>query len=557
MSEPTQSFDYIVVGGGSAGCVLASRLSEAKDRSVLLLEAGGRDHHYLLRMPLAFLRAMLQPRFSWGYFSEPEPQLNGRRIPLPRGRVLGGSGSINGLFYMRGHSLDFDTWRQLGCMGWGYEDVLPYFKRSESSWRGATKYHGDRGPVYVCAIDTTRLLHERLMQTAASAGFNTTDDIHGDIEEGFARGEVTIDRRGRRSSSSWAYLHPVMGRRNLTVTLDALVTRVLLEGGRAVGVEFHHEGRRQQVRAQREVILAGGTYNSPQLLMLSGIGPADELRKHGITPSIDLPGVGRNLSEHPHIPVEFVARLPVTFLNELRFDRAALSVMQWALFGSGAFATQINSCNVVVRTHAGLTQPDVQLMCNPVRMDAKLWFPLLTGKQDHRITADVVVLHQKSRGWVTLRSANPLDPPRIQLNSFAESSDFEIARRGIATARRIYRTAPQAEIVGKEIRPGAALQSDAELDAYIRESASVTQHPVGTCSMGTGTQAVVDPQLRVRGVEGLRVADASIMPTVPGANTNAAVVMIAEKASDLILGRPALPPERVRRRSRAELEPVN
>ena len=556
MSESATAFDYIVVGGGSAGCVLASRLSEEADRSVLLLEAGGRDSHYLLRMPLAFLRAMFQPHFSWGYSSEPEPHLNGRRVPLPRGRVLGGSGSINGLFYMRGHSLDFEAWRQLGCEGWGYEDVLPYFKRSEKSWRGAGKYHGDRGPVEVCAIDTTRLLHDRLMRTAAPSGFNTTEDIHGDLEEGFARGEVTIDRRGRRASTSWAYLHPVMGRRNLTVTLNAQVTRVLLERGRAVGVEFNHRGRLQQARARREVVLSGGTYNSPQLLMLSGIGPADELRKLGIKPSVDLPGVGRNLSEHPHIPVEFVASIPVTFLNELRFDRAAFSVMQWALFGTGAFATQINSCNVVVRTDPRLSQPDVQLMCNPVRMDAKLWFPLLTSRQEHRITADVVVLHQKSRGSVTLRSSNPLDAPRIQLNSFAEPSDFEIARRGIRTARRIYRTAPQAEIVGEEVRPGTAVQSDAELDAYVRASASVTQHPVGTCSMGVGADAVVDPQLRVRGVEGLRIADASVMPTVPGANTNAAVVMIAEKASDLMLGRALLPAEQVRATARAALEAV-
>jgi choline dehydrogenase len=547
MNERSQAFDYIVVGGGSAGCALAGRLSEAADRSVLLLEAGGADHHWLLRMPLAFLRAMLQPRFTWGYMSEPEPTLEGRRVFLPRGRVLGGSGSINGMFYMRGHSQDFESWRRMGCEGWGYADVLPYFKRMERSWRGATAYHGDSGPIDVVPIDTARLLHEPLMQTAVAAGFNVTDDIHGEIEEGFARGEVTIDRRGRRGSTSWSYLHPVMGRPNLVVTLEAHATRVLTENGRAVGVEYRQHGAVRQARAHREVILAGGTYNSPQLLMLSGIGPADELRKLGIEPVVDLPGVGRNLSEHPHTPVEFSASVPHTFLNELRWDRAVLSTMQWALFGRGAFATQINSCNVVVRTRPDLTQPDVQLMCNPVRMDAKLWFPGLTSRQDHRITADVVVLHQKSRGWVKLRSANPLDAPRIQLNTFADSSDLEIARRGIETARRIYRTPPQSRLVRGETRPGAAIQSDAELDAYIRATTGVTQHPVGTCSMGTGADAVVDPALRVRGIEGLRVADASVMPTVPGGNTNAATVMVAERASDLILGRPPLPPEYVRR----------
>ena len=538
--------DFIVVGGGSAGCVLAARLSEAPDRRVLLLEAGGMDRHYLLRMPLGFLRAMLRPRFSWGYWSEPERELDGRKVPLPRGRVLGGSGSINGMFYMRGHSRDFDGWAARGCAGWGYADVLPYFKRMETSWRGAGKYHGDRGPLHVCPIDTTRLLHEPLMQTAVAAGFNTTEDIHGDVEEGFARGEVNIDPRGRRASTSWAYLHPNMRRPNLAVTLEAQVTRLLLEKGRAVGVEYSHAGQLRQVRAAREVVLAGGAYNSPQLLMLSGIGPAEDLRRLGIEPRLDLAGVGRNLSEHPHIPVEFEACVPVTFLNELRFDRAALSVMQWALFGRGAFATQINSCNVVIRTRPDLTQPDVQLMCNPVRMDARVWAPLVTPRQSHRITADVVVLHQHSRGWVTLRSANPLEPPRVHLNLYSDPADLATARRGIETARHIYATPPQSKLVGQEIRPGAALRSEAQLDAYIRATSGVTQHPVGTCSMGVGADAVVDPQLRVRGIEGLRVADASVMPTVPGGNTNAAVVMIAERASDLLLGRAPLPAEHVR-----------
>jgi choline dehydrogenase len=546
MNEPSQSFDYIVVGAGSAGCVLASRLSEDKDSSVLLLEAGGRDDHYLLHMPLGFLRAMMNPKYSWGYFSEPEPQLKGRKVPLPRGRVLGGSGTINGMFYMRGHSLDFETWKQMGCEGWGYADVLPYFKRMETSWRGAGRYHGGEGPLHVCAIDTTRLLHEPLYQTAEPAGFNTTDDIHGDVEEGFSRGEVTIDPRGRRASSARAYLHPVANRPNLTVTLGALVTRVLIEKGRAVGVEYAREGKLHTVRASAEVILAGGTYNSPQLLLLSGIGPADDLRKLGIPPVADLPGVGRNLSEHPHIPIEFAAAVPITFLNQLRFDRAALSVLKWALLGRGAFATQINSCNIIIRTRPDLAQPDVQLMCNPVRMDAKLWFPIVTPRQAHRITADVVVLHQRSRGWLTLRSASPHDPPRVQLNLFADPADFDTARRGIWAARKIYSTQPQARIAGEEIRPGAALRTDAELEAYIRHTAQVTQHPVGTCSMGTGIHAVVDPQLRVRGIEGLRIADASIMPTVPGGNTNAAVIMVAEKASDHIRGRAPLPPEYVR-----------
>jgi choline dehydrogenase len=529
-----RSFDYLVVGAGSAGCVLANRLS-ADGARVLLLEAGGSDAHLLLRMPLGFLEAFRNPRFGWGYWSEPEPNLQGRKLPVPRGRMLGGTSNLNGMFYMRGHHLDFDTWRDLGCEGWGYEDVLPYFRRMETSWRGANRYHGADGPLSVVAIDTRKLLHEPLMATAAAAGFATTEDIHGAVQEGFARGEVTITRNGRRASTSQAYLYPVLSRPNLVVESNALVTRIVIENGRATGVEYTKSGAALRAHAAREVVLCGGTYNSPQLLMLSGIGPAVDLEAHGIRTLVDLPGVGRNLSEHARVPVEFEASQPVTFLNELRLDRMALSVLQWHLFGTGMCATQINSCNVVIRTQPDLRQPDVQLMCNPVRMDARLWFPGFGKPQEHRLTADVVLLHPESRGSVTLRSANPLDAPRIRFNLLSHPAEFETARRGIETARRIYRTEPQASITGRETAPGEALTTREQLDAYIRATAGTTQHPVGTCKMGIDAEAVVDPQLRVRGVEGLRVADASIMPTVTGGNTNAPVIMIGEKASDLIL----------------------
>ncbi len=536
-STPTRTYDDIIIGAGSAGCVLAARLSEDKGRQVLLIEAGGKDDHPYVRMPLGFLRAMLNPKHNWGYVSEPEPNLNNRSLNLPRGRLLGGSSSINGMFYMRGHPRDYDTWRQMGCEGWGYADVLPYFKKMETSWRGPGKYHGGDGPLNVVPIDTRRLLHDPLMETAAAAGYPLSDDISAEHAEGFSKGEVTIDKRGRRASTSRAYLHPAMRRPNLTVEIEALTSRVLIENGRAVGVEYTQNGQRHQVRARREVILAGGTYNSPQLLMLSGIGPAEHLHEHGITTVVDLPGVGRNLSEHPVVMMQFAAKQPVTFLKELRYDRAALWTAQWALFGNGPFATQINSCNVVIRTAPQLEQPDIQLMCNPVRMDAALWFPGVTKQLQHCFQVGVVLLHPHSRGEVKLRSASPLDPPRIRLNLMGSPIEFETMRRGIREARRIYRTDPQGQLTGPELVPGDKADSDAALDDFIRSIASGCQHPVGTCTMGSGPEAVVDDELRVHGVEGLRVVDASIMPTVPGANTNAAAIMIGEKAADMILGR--------------------
>ena len=531
-----EEVDYIVVGAGSAGCVLANRLSADGQNSVLLLEAGGEDRHPLVRMPVGFMKALQRRSLTWGYESEPEPNLNGRRLPIPRGRLLGGSSSINGMFHIRGHRLDFDEWRDLGCTGWGYQDVLPYFLRSESNWRGAGPFHGGQGPLQIRHIDTRELLDEPLRAAAVRAGHAVTDDYDGEHNEGIARGDVAIDARGRRSSTARAYLHPVRDRANLRVHTRAVATRVLIENGRAVGVEYTRNGQLVQARARCEVVLSGGAYNSPQLLMLSGIGPAAHLKSLGIPVVVDLPGVGGNLVEHPRMMLMYRASAPVTFTNQLRLDKAIGSVLKWALFGKGPFATQICSGTVLLKTRPELDRPDIQLLCNPVRFDAGLWFPGLVKPKEHSFYITVCQLHAKSRGRVSLRSANPGDAPKIALNLFSAPEDVESMRAGLRAARQIYAQSPQADLIDTETIPGAHLNSDTELAQAIREFGGITHHPVGTCAMGVGPDAVVDPQLRVHGVAGLRVVDASIMPTIPGGNTNAATVMIAEKAADLILG---------------------
>jgi len=538
-------FDYIIVGAGSAGCVLANRLSAEPALRVLLLEAGGPEvRHWRMKMPLAWRDTFQDPSVSWGYLSEPEPAAEGRRIPVPRGKVLGGSSSVNGMMYSRGHAADYDEWRALGLPGWGYADVLPYFRRAEANWRGESIYHGTTGPLTVAPHITDQDLYPRLIATARKLGYRHLEDFHGADVEGFSAPEFNV-HRGRRASTAARYLRPILQRPNLTVIARALSHRVLLEGDRAIGVEYALDGQLLRARAEREVLLAAGAFNSPQLLLLSGVGPARELGPLGIPLRHDLPGVGKNLQDHQSAGVMFAAAGPITFESELRLDRLMLSVLRWQLFGTGPVAELPVGAQGFLKLRPGPDAADAQFLVSPVSMAARAWFPGWRRGAGHVFSVANVVLHPRTRGEVTLRSAQPAEPPRILFNLLKAPEDLALLRELVRFTRRFFATAPAAQLVKNELLPGPALQTDAELDAALRRSVGTAMHPTSTCAMGVDADAVVDAELRVRGLERLRVIDASVMPTIVGGNTNAPVIMIAEKASDLILGRPPLPPARL------------
>ena len=528
-------YDYVIVGAGSAGCVLAGRLSENPLVSVLLLEAGPPDDADEIHIPAA-VNLLFQSTYDWGYATVPQDRAAGQSVYWPRGRVIGGSSSINAMIYIRGNKYDYNTWRdEFGCDGWGYTDILPYFIRAEQNSRGSSVYHGGTGPLCVTDPKFRSAAAAAFVDAAVATGEVANHDFNGANQDGVGFYQVT-QKNGRRWSAADAYLHPAAGRPNLTIRTDALATSVIIEGGRAVGVRYLYRGTEQEARAEAEVVLCGGAVNSPQLLMLSGIGPADHLREHGIDVVADSPGVGANLSDHP-IVTALWSTPRLRGLAELAGPR---NLLRWQLTHSGPFTTNIAQSGGFVRSEPGLPAPDIQWHVLPV--------PFRNGglsdPGDRGMSVLVTLADVRSRGRISLRSADPRHKPVIDPAYLSDPADTEALVRGVGLARAIADARPMRKIWEAEEAPGAELRTDAEIRDFVRRDVTTIYHPVGTCAMTGQAQldvgrlsGVVDTELRVRGVEGLRVVDASVMPTVPRGNTNAPVIAIAERAADLISGR--------------------
>ena len=533
-----QEYDFIVVGSGSAGGVLAARLSEDPANSVLVLEYGGRDNSVFIQMPSACYMPMNSKRFDWGFMTEPEPGLNGRQIHHARGKVIGGTSSINGMCYVRGHAGDFNQWADMGADGWAYRDCLPYFRRAETSRFGGDQYRGDSGPLHTCnGNNMANPLYGAFIDAGVQAGYLRSDDVNGYCQEGFGRMDLTI-KDGVRCSTANAYLKPAMGRPNLTLVMHALTHRVLLDGRRAVGVEYSRGGRVVRAKARREVILSAGPFNSPKILMLSGIGDGDHLRTHGIETAHHLPGVGQNMQDHIGVSLHFDCVQPITLNGKLDPISKAMIGLRWLLFKDGLGASSHYEANGYIRSRPGLPFPDLQFHF----MAVAAVFDGSSTYKGHGFHAYMSHGKPLSRGSVTLRSGDVHEQPRLIFNYVSEEEDRLALRRGARLTREIVAQPAFDRFRGPEIRPGAEIESDEDLDDWIAQYAATSYHPSGTCKMGQDSMAVVDPQTKVHGIEGLRVVDSSIIPMITNGNLNAPTIMIGEKAADMILGKEPLPP---------------